>query len=456
MFIGREKELDLLSTELMTWKKKTAVLIYGKRRVGKSTLINEAARLFNGIVINHLCITSTFEGNLDSIYKSVSEGLGLPRIQFESMLAMMDYLGTLDKRILLIIDEYPYLKQTRKKNEVDSYMQAVIDRLPSNVKLILCGSYITVMKELLTEDNPLFGRFSLIQHIHDFDYYDASKFYPDLPVREKIAFYSVFGGCPYVLENLDVEKSLKDNIVRLLLPETGIIRSHIENIMLKEIQKAFDIRILECLGNGKKKYTEIRDQLGNSETGLLDKQLKILLDMEAIQKTEPINRRNDKKKQFYEITDNLMRFYFSFIFGSAGTIMRIGEEQYYRRNIGEVLEQFVSRRFEGITLQYFHRMAVQGEYPDIEDFGSYWYDDPATKTNGEFDCVIKRTGNLYDFCECKYFDRPMTKEECEREKEQLNHMRGIELSRIGFVCVGGFNFESEKELILIDGERMYR
>ena len=327
MFIGREKELKALSAELSTWKKKTAVLIYGKRRVGKSTLINEAAKVFDGIVVNHICVASTFEGNLELIYKSVSESLALPNIRFDSLFAMMDYLKTLEKKILLIIDEYPYLKQTKKKNEVDSYMQAVIDRLPENVKLILCGSYITVMKELLAEDNPLFGRFSMVQHIHDFDYYDASKFYPDLSVREKIAFYGVFGGCPYVLENIQKDQSVRDNIVRLLLPETGIIRSHIENVMLKEIQKSFDARILESLGNGKKKYTEIRDQLGNSETGLLDKQLKILLDMETIRKTEPINRRNDKKKQFYEIEDNLMRFYFTFIFGNAGTISRIGAAQ---------------------------------------------------------------------------------------------------------------------------------
>lgn len=456
MFIGREKELKALSAELSTWKKKTAVLIYGKRRVGKSTLINEAAKVFDGIVVNHLCVTSTFEGNLELIYKSVSESLSLPNIRFDSLFAMMDYLKTLNRKILLIIDEYPYLKQTKKKNEVDSYMQAVIDRLPENVKLILCGSYITIMKELLAEDNPLFGRFSLIQHIHDFDYYDAAKFYPELPVREKVAFYGVFGGCPYVLENLETEKSVKDNVIRLLLPETGLIRSHIENVMLKEIQKSFDARILESLGNGKKKYTEIRNQLGNNETGLLDKQLKILLDMETIQKTEPINRRNDKKKQFYEITDNLMRFYFSFIFGTAGTITRIGEEQYYARNIEETLEQFISRRFEGIVLQYFHRMAVQGKIPDIEDFGSYWYDDPVNKANGEFDCVIKRTGDVYDFYECKFFDRQMTLKECEQEKNQLRKMQGIEVTGIGFVCAGGFDFESKTDFILVDGETIYQ
>ena len=455
MFIGREKELKALSDELSTWEKKTAVLIFGKRRVGKSTLINEAARFFDGIVINHLCVLSTFEGNLELLYKSVSRSLSLPNIRFDSLFAMMDYLGTLDRKILLIIDEYPYLKQTKGKNEVDSYVQAIIDRLPANVKLILCGSYITIMKELLTEDNPLFGRFSLIQHIHDFDYYDASKFYPGLTVREKIAFYSVFGGCPYVLENLETDKSIKDNIIRLLLPETGIIRSHIENVMLKEIQKSFDARILESLGNGKKKYTEIRDQLGGNETGLLDKQLKILQDMETIQKTEPINRRNDRKKQFYEITDNLMRFYFSFIFGAAGAITRIGEEQYYARNIEENLEQFISRRFEGITLQYFHRMAVRGKYPDIEDFGSYWYNDPINKSNGEFDCVIKRTHDLFDFYECKYFDRPMTRKECEQERDQLRKIQGIEVSRIGFVCAVGFDFKSRTEFVLIDGKALY-
>ena len=455
MFIGRQKELKQLSAELSGWKRKTAVLVYGKRRVGKSTLIKEASKCFDGVVINHMCVSSTFEGNLELIYRSVSESLSLPNMQFESLFAMMDYLKSLDKKILLIIDEYPYLKQTKKKNEVDSYMQAVIDRLPENVKLILCGSYITIMKELLTESNPLFGRFSLIQHIHDFDYYEASMFYPELSVRDKIAYYSVFGGCPYVLENLDTDLSLRDNIQNLLLPETGLIRSHIENIILKEIQKSFDARILEVLGNGKKKYSEIRDRLVNNETGLLDKQLKILLAMETIQKTEPINRRNDRKKQFYEITDNMMRFYFTFIFGKAGTISRIGEEQFYSRNIESVLTQFMNRRLEGITLQYFHRMAVLGNYPDVEDFGSYWYYDPVTKTNGEFDCVLKRSGDCYDFYECKHFDRPMTIEECRQEKEQLKRIQGIQISRIGFVCTGGFDFKDENEFIQLDGEDLY-
>ena len=455
MFIGREKELKELKKELSDWNRKTAVLVYGKRRVGKSTLINEAAKSFDGIVINHLCVSSTFEGNMELIYRSVSEALELPQIGFDSIFSMMEFLGKTNKRILFVIDEYPYLKQTKKQYEVDSVMQAVIDRLPGNIKLIVCGSYITIMKELMNEDNPLFGRFSMFQHIRDFDYFESAKFYPELNEKDKVAFYAVFGGSPFILEQLDSKKSLKDNIVKLLIPETGIVRIHIENTMLKEIQKSFDVRILESLGNGKKKYTEIRDWLKMTETGLLDKQLKILLDMETITKTEPINRRNDKKKQFYEISDNLMRFYFSFIFGVEGTIQRIGSEQFFNKNIVDQLIQFVSRRFEGVTLQYFNRMSNAGMYDALEDFGTYWYDDPVSKTNGEFDCVVRRPGEEYDFYECKYLSRKLTYEECEQEENQLKTIDGIQVSKIGFVSIKGFDFEDNGKFILIDGKKLY-
>ena len=69
MFIGRNKEFEELQSELDNWNRRSAVLIYGKRRVGKTTLIQRAADSFQGIVINHICVSSTFEGNLELIYK---------------------------------------------------------------------------------------------------------------------------------------------------------------------------------------------------------------------------------------------------------------------------------------------------------------------------------------------------------------------------------------------------
>lgn len=98
MFIVRQKELKQLTTALSDWKRKTAVLIYGKRRVGKSTLIKEAAKCFDGVVINHMCVSCTFEGNLELIYQSVSDSLSLPNMCFDSLFAIMDFLKTLDKK----------------------------------------------------------------------------------------------------------------------------------------------------------------------------------------------------------------------------------------------------------------------------------------------------------------------------------------------------------------------
>ena len=92
---------------------------------------------------------------------------------------------------------------------------------------------------------------------------------------------------------------------------------------------------------------------------------------------------------------------------------------------------------------------------DIEDFGCYWYDDPVNKTNGEFDCVVKRAGDKYDFYECKFFARKMTAKECEQEEKQLEEIKGINVDRVGFVSVEGFSSKKIKDYILVDGKKLY-
>ena len=453
MFIAREKELQELRAEL-TSKKKTAVLVYGKRRVGKSTLIAEAVRAYEGVLVDHLCVNSTYRGNVELLGNTVCDALELPRIRFEELSDVFEFLKAQKRDILVVLDEYQYLKQSGKKNEVDSYLQAVIDHLPANVKVVLCGSYITVMKELLERENPLFGRFSKIIHLEEFDYYDAARFQPEASVRRKVENYAVFGGSPYVQETLEQSASLKENIVKLLLPESGILRSYIENIILKEIQKTFDVRIFEVIGNGKKRYSEIQNTLGGADTGLLDKQLKMLLGMESLSKTAPVNRQRDKKKQFYEINDNLIRFYFTYLFNRQGTLARLGEDAFYDAYIAPSLNQFVSRRFEDIARQYFGRIIRSGARRDILDYGTLWYDDPVAQTNGEFDCALQ-TAEGFELYECKFYEKPMTKQECEQEEAQMRHVPGIHCAGVGFICSAGFSFE-EDGFILLTGEDLYR
>ncbi|MEE3487696.1 MAG: ATP-binding protein [Bulleidia sp.] len=453
MFIGREKELEELREQLKT-SKKTAVLVYGKRRIGKSTLISEAARSFQGIVIDFECVKSTYAGNMVLLSKNISDTLGLPVLQFAGLMDIFSFLGTRKEQILVILDEYQYLKETSRKNEIDSYMQSVIDHLPENVKVILCGSYVTVMKELLEEGNPLFGRFTSIIHLQEMNYLTASHFFPEENVQKKLEIYAVFGGSPYVLSVIQPDQSIAWNIQKYLLPSTGTLRTYIENVMLKEIQKAYDIRILEIIGNGRKKYSDINTALGGNDSGLLDKQLKNLLNMETIQKEFPINKPNGRQKQFYSISDNLMRFYFAYVFGNSSSLSFLGPEMYYKEKISPSVLEFISRRFEDIARQYFSIQAHAGKRTGILDVGTFWYDDPVHRKSGEFDCVLKREKE-YDFYECKYFTKPMKKEQCDEKAKQIHQISAaLHPHTIGFVCSSGFAFDTD-EYELITGNDLF-
>ena len=225
-------------------------------------------------------------------------------------------------------------------------------------------------------------------------------------------------------------------------------------VMLKEIQKAFDVRILDVIGNGKKRYSQIQSALGTQNNGLLDKQLKNLINMETIQKTFPINKEDDKRKHFYEIRDNLMRFYFSYVFANSAPLARLGERAFFENEIAESLVHFVSRRLERIAQDYFSRQVKAGKLKGVTNIGSYWYDDPATRTNGEFDCVVMRRGAL-DVYECKYYEQPMRMDECELEQRQVRRIPELPIGRVGFVCTTGFDFDSS-DFDLISGEDLYR
>ena len=446
MFLGRERELKELRREFNR-EGKGAVLVYGKRRVGKSTLLGEAAKEYDGSLVYHLCAKTTYEGNFSLFTRSVALALNLPKVTFNTIFDLFDFLKSLNRKILIIIDEYQYWKESAKENELDSFFQSIIDNLSDNVKVVLCGSYISVMKELLKEENPLFGRFTLIMRVEEFDYYDASLFYPDKDEREKIKLYSVFGGSPYVLSNLDYSKSVEENIEILMIGQDSILRNYIENVMLREIQRIYDVRILECLSNGKKRYGDILSYLNESNSGLLDKQLKNLMNMETIGKVSPINRAGDGRKQFYEIKDNLMRFYFSYIFGNDSLIAKFGEKTFFSNNILPSLDTFISYRFEGIVLEYFIRQAHMGKLEGILDFGSYWYDDKINHRNGQFDVVLKRKDG-YDFYECKFYLNPIKKEECEEEESQVRAITGLECRTLGFVSSSGFDFTSDKYVLM--------
>jgi len=443
VFIGRKEELELLKLYLGT-DKKHALLLYGKRRVGKSTLIIKAVENIACKVVYFECLQSSVENNLRLFEAKLKSALDNKYLHFNSFTEAFEYLGTLQEKIIVIIDEYSYLKEIGNGKYIDSLFQGIVDQMGDNIDLVLLGSYVSVMKELTEYENPLFGRFSLVLKVKPFDYYEAGLFYEALDYASRVANYAIFGGLPFTNALVRADVSLEDNIKTLLLNDSSAVRMYLENVLLKELAKVAPANmILAALSNGKKKYSELERLVSNNSVGALDKQLKNLIDMEVIKKVYPINKTNDKKKTYYEIDDNLVRFYYAYIYGQTDVLARIGAEAYYKLYIQKSLRTFIAHRFEELGREYFSRRVKAGKLQGVYDIGTFWYDVPKQKLNGEFDCVL-RLEEGYAFYEVKYYARPMTLSEMEQEAEQVKRLAGfVEVQEIGFISLNGFMAQSE-------------
>lgn len=454
MFIAREKELKLLG-DIMS-KPTGSVMIYGKRKVGKTTLITHALENNKDATIYYECIKSTMEENIEGFVTVLVREKVLPvALSFKSFSDVFAYLNTLDKTFNIVIDEYPYLKVYTKPETVDSIFQTIIDNHIGNIRLFISGSHVGMMKDMLEERNALYGRFSLTIQLKELNYKEIAEFYKSKSVYDKIAFYGVFGGSPYVNGFIDENKSLRDNIISTILSDSHPVYHYAEQLLISDFTNAIGAeRIFYAISNGKKKYGEIEDKLSMKNNGLLSKQLASLLRMEIISKTYPINRPDDNKKTAYEINDNLLRFYYAFVYKNKSALHVLGAEAFYDEYIKEPLVTFVSHRFEELCRDYFSLQAQAGKLKGVTNIGSYYYDDSVTKTNGEFDVALQRK-DTYDIYEVKYHADIMPKKEMEKEAEKIKNLKGINVGQIGFISALGCE-EYENDYVCFSGEELYK
>lgn len=451
MFVGRRKELSQISRELCR-NEKSAILIYGRRRIGKSTLIAESIKDYDGEVISYRAVPDELSENARRLSYLIADVLNLPRIPFENMEDLLNYILKLDKRFILVIDEYQDLRKRAKGEVVDAYFRDFIDRAGDNIKIFISGSAIRIMKSLLTPDNPLYGRFSLIIPLGELNYLEASLFYPEKSIREKIALYGVFGGLPIVLQEIRKDFNVKENIKRLFLEKGGGARSYTEDILLGELKNiggAYTSIIR--IGNGKRIYSEIESGLQDeSNRNSLSYTLDNLVASEFISKKECINNMRKRRKCFYEISINMLRFYLTYIDKSPSLIP--SSEAFFNTYIEPSLNTFLSYQFEDIAKTYFLLLCEKGIRKDVLAIGEYWYDDPKERKNGEFDVALN-TLSGYEIYEAKYLRKPLSAELMREEEGKIRQIKGLGIVKTGFLSASGF--EGKKQEWMISGEDLY-
>lgn len=453
MFIGRLEELEMLHNILK--KPSASVMIYGKRKVGKTTLINKALEASTDKKIYYECLKAPMQENIDGFVSMLVHENILPvKLAFTSFTDVFTYMNTIDATFNVVIDEYPYLKVFSKSETVDSIFQSIIDNNLKNIRLFISGSHIGMMKDLLEEKNALYGRFSNTLCLKELDYITAAEFYKNKSIYDKIAIYSVFGGSPYINCTLDETKSLKENIIATLLNPTSYVYSYIEHLLISDYTNAINAeRIIYAISNGKRKYSEIEERLCLKANGNLSKQLIALEEMDIISKIYPINKQEDKKKVSYEVRDNLLRFYYAFIYKNKSALQMLGAEVFYEEYIQDSITTFISHRFEEIVRTYFSLCVKMGKLRGISNIGTFYYDDSSTRTNGEFDVVLERK-NIYDIYEVKYYSKPLELSEIHKEVAQIKAIKGLRIGKIGFIATAGYETTTD-DYDFIDINNLY-
>lgn len=453
MFVGRNEELKLIHSLLE--KTSASIMIYGKRKVGKTTLIKKGLENSTDKTIYFECLKAPLEDNIESFVNILVKENVLPvKLNFTSFSDIFSYLNSFPKTFNIVIDEYPYLKAFTKSETIDSIFQSIIDNYITNIRLFISGSQIGMMKDLFEERNALYGRFTTSIHLTELDYISCAQFYNNKSIYDKIGFYSVFGGSPYINQALDANLSLKENIINTLLNPSSNVYTYTEYLLISDYTNTINAeRIFYAIANGHKKYSDIEAKLNIKANGNLSKQLNILENMEIIAKVYPINKTNDKKKVYYEIKDNLLRFYYTYIYRNKSALQILGADAFFDEYIKDSLTTFISHRFEEIVRTYFSLCVKRKRLFNVSNIGTLYYDDRDNKTNGEFDVVIAHK-NEYDIYEVKYYTSPMQTKEMYLEAKQVNAITNLNVKKIGFICTAGYE-ENIKDFDCIDIEKLY-
>ena len=386
MFIGREKELSYLN-EFYQKPGVGMTVIYGRRRIGKSTLISEFVK--DKKVIFYTATKVGKERNLELFSKQVTDVFlaGIQDINFRTIEAVFDFIvqNMSDEKMLLVIDELPYWAE--KDEVLLSVLQKYIDTVwqDKNLKIILCGSALSFMEnKVLSEKSPLFGRRDSQIKLEAFDYLDAAHFVPKYSYEDKAICYGITGGVAKYLSMIDPKKNLDENIVRLFFRTDGYLYDETRNLLTQEFSDITVVNnIIEQIASGKNTINVIANKINEKEPTILYS-IEKLISVGLVEKKKCITEEKNKKKTQYVLKDHMFKFWYAFI-PKAASVIEMGQgELYYKKAVKPVLHSFMGTVFEDMCRYYTLRQGIFGKFNCfITAVGTWWGTETVLNSNGE-------------------------------------------------------------------------
>ena len=403
MFIGRERELNSLN-QLYNTNKFEFVVLYGRRRVGKTALINHFIDSKNAIYF--MGVESNAKQNLENFSKSIIEyasGIEAETL-FSSFQAAVEVVFKLaeKERIILAIDEYPYVARAYKS--FASTLQLVIDKYKDHSKLmlILCGSSMSYMEDhVLAYKSPLYGRRTAQIKLLPFDFSETCRYFENFSKEEKALAYGIVGGTPQYLLQMNDRISIEENVKNTYLNPTSSLYEEPTNLLKQEVREpAIYTAVITAIATGASRMSEISGKVGE-DTNVCSNYLNNLVALGIVQKETPYGEKLSKKS-IYSIDDNMFRFWYRFIPENASLIARGAADLVYRR-IEPHMSGYMGKVFEEICKQYLWKLLLKGESPiEFSSLGRWWGNDPINKCQAEIDIMGEQDRDTALFAECKW------------------------------------------------------
>ena len=455
-FVNRKTELEILE-RFYREDKFHFIPIYGRRRIGKTRLVQEFIK--DRPAIYFLADSVAEHEQLKNLGREAGAFFEdvLAQRGFDDWHQFFEYLKRkVKKRTILVIDEFPYLVNSNKG--ISSIFQKGIDEYLKDTKLflILMGSSVGMMeKEVLFYKAPLYGRRTGSLEMKEMAFGCLKDFFPKISIDGLVSIYGVTGTIPAYLEKLDPEKDIFHNVEEQILSRGTFLHNEVEYLLREELREPRNyFVILRSIAQGKRKLSEIINDTG-FEKSLLSRYLEILRSLRFVEKEVPVTEKYPDKSKLglYRIHDRFFEFWFKYVFPNRSKI-EIGKSTEVLRLIKETFDRHLSFAFEDVCRQHCLELMREGRIR-FSSIGRWW------QKNEEIDIVALDEENkeIY-FGEAKWSRNPVGADildELKRKAALVDWNRGKRKEHFMLFSRSGFTdavvkTASKENVILFKGE----
>ena len=407
-FIERQKERTTLEKEYARTGS-SLVILYGRRRVGKTTLISEFIK--DKKALFYLASEESEAQNRIAFQEKVADFLSndllrAADIKSWDLLFKQIIDAKLSTKPVIVIDEFQYIGKSN--TAFPSIFQRIWEEIlkDQSVMVILCGSLISMMEsQTLSYSSPLYGRRTAQIRLTQIPFRYYREFFPDKNRRSLIEMYAVTGGVPKYIESFssctDIYQAIEDNV----LNQNSYLYDEPNFLLQQEVSEIGSyFSIIRSIAAGNHKVSAIASMLEVKVTSL-SKYLQTLINLDILEREVPITEENPEKskKGLYKIKDNYLRFWFAFIYPNRGFI-ESGNESFV---LNKIQKGFISGQaafvYEDVCREKMWELNASSAWPFcFSKVGRWW------NSEEEIDiAAIDPDGNNLILGECKFWQEPV-------------------------------------------------